>query len=120
LLPVFADKNFLERSKELVDQFFEKHLKEYQSGKAKEAALAAKKKKEKEEREKAEAAKKAAAQPTDGPTFEEVTDEEAAKIEAEEKAKKSGEVAVPTKKDEEEKGEDGKSKGAAPNAGNGG
>lgn len=96
-------------------------MKEYSASKAKEAAIAAKKKQEEEAR-KAKAAAEAAAKAEAGPTFEEVSEEEAAKIEAAEKAKKEG-TPVP----EEEKGEkkeedveDEKDKGVAPNAGNGG
>lgn len=49
----------------------------------------------------------------------EITDEEAARIEAEEKAKKSGEQVPATEKAEENK-EEGENKGQKPNPGNGG
>lgn len=95
----------------------------YLQNKAKEAALAKKKKEEEEKRKKEQEAKKQ--QNADsGPSFEEVTEEEAARIEAEEKAKKEGKTVAKAADvgDEEEKDENGekKNKGAKPNSGNGG
>ena len=68
-----------------------------------------------------EAEKATKAAQSEGAFAEEVTEEEAAKIEAEEKAKKEGKKVV----EEEKKGdgsdkEDGESKGRKPNSGNGG
>ena len=79
-LPLFANSNILERSREIIEKAFQKHKSEFEATKARDAALAAKKKAEAEKAKlAAEAAKKA---PEAGPSFEEVTEEEAARIEA--------------------------------------
>ena len=119
-----------DKSKNIVNQALEKHLKEYMDDKAREAALKAKEQEEKRKRE-AKAAEEAAKRKQGESTaqVEEVTDEEAERIMKEQEAKKkqaSGDDEMksesPKKEGDDEEGKDDKKedKGMKPNSGNGG
>lgn len=120
-----------DKSKDIVNQALEKHLKEYVDDKAREAALKAKEQEEKRKRE-AKAAEEAAKRKQGESTaqVEEVTDEEAERIIKEQEAKKkeSDDAKMksesPKKEGEDEEEEEGKDdkkdKGMKPNSGNGG
>ena len=121
-----------DKSKDIVNQALEKHLKEYVDDKAREAALKAKEQEEKRKRE-AKAAEEAAKRKQGESTaqVEEVTDEEAERIIKEQEAKKKESDDAKMKSespkkegedDEEEEGKDDKKedKGMKPNSGNGG
>ena len=119
-----------DKSKNIVNQALEKHLKDYMDDKAREAALKAKEQEEKRKRE-AKAAEDAAKRKQGESTaqVEEVTDEEAERIikEQEAKKKKTSDAEMksesPKKEgDEEEESKDEKkeNKGMKPNSGNGG
>lgn len=121
-----------DKSKDIVNQALEKHLKEYLDDKAREAALKAKEQEEKRKRE-AKAAEEAAKRKQGESTaqVEEVTDEEAERIIKEQEAKKKESDDAKMKSespkkegedDEEEEGKDDKKedKGMKPNSGNGG
>ena len=119
-----------DKSKNIVNQALEKHLKDYMDDKAREAALKAKEQEEKRKRE-AKAAEDAAKRKQGESTaqVEEVTDEEAERIIKEQEAKKKqtsdAEMKSESPKkegDEEEESKDEKkeNKGMKPNSGNGG
>lgn len=119
-----------DKSKNIVNQALEKHLKEYMDDKAREAALKAKEQEEKRKRE-AKAAEEAAKRKQGESTaqVEEVTDEEAERIMKEQEAKKkqaSGDDEMksesPKMEGDDEEGKDDKKedKGMKPNSGNGG
>lgn len=121
-----------DKSKDIVNQALEKHLKDYIDDKAREAALKAKEQEEKRKRE-AKAAEEAAKRKQGESTaqVEEVTDEEAERIIKEQEAKKKETDDAKMKSDspkkegeddEEEEGKDDKKedKGMKPNSGNGG
>ncbi len=121
-----------DKSKDIVNQALEKHLKEYVDDKAREAALKAKEQEEKRKRE-AKAAEEAAKRKLGESTaqVEEVTDEEAERIIKEQEAKKKESDDAKMKSespkkegevDEDEEGKDDKKedKGIKPNSGNGG
>lgn len=120
-----------DKSKTIVSQALEKHLKDYVDDKAREAALKAKEQEEKRKRE-AKAAEEAAKRKQGESTaqVEEVTDEEAERIIKEQEAKKKGssdaqmksESPIKEGEDEEEEEKDDKKedKGMKPNSGNGG
>ena len=121
-----------DKSKVIVNQALEKHLKEYVDDKAREAALKAKEQEEKRKRE-AKAAEEAAKRKQGESTaqVEEVTDEEAERIIKEQEAKKKDSDDAKMKSespkkegevDEDEEGKDDKKedKGIKPNSGNGG
>lgn len=120
-----------DKSKNIVNQALEKHLKDYMDDKAREAALKAKEQEEKRKRE-AKAAEEAAKRKQGESTaqVEEVTDEEAERIIKEQEAKKkqaSSDAEMksesPKKEgddDEENKDEKKEDKGMKPNSGNGG
>ena len=121
-----------DKARTAVNTSLEKHIQLFNEDKKKQEAIAQKReqerlKREAETRAKAEAAaaKKRDVDEADGAQVMEVTEEEAAQIEAEEAAKKAGKTveAAPAESKEESKEEtkeEEKSKGQTPNSGNGG